>query len=166
MLIITCILGELSNLILQGSCEPQICVSGQQMWLLHHTTTGLLQDSHTPWALPVGEGTLCLILLSNSSSQANLPPTVCKNGAISVLSIPLLCPAPADLIHGNEGLRVRGCTTHSYGTDHRTAGIPASCHSPVVIEIIHFKNLMCLKDNLSSGYSKNASQTWEDTLTF
>lgn len=106
-------LGELSNLILQGSCQPQICVSGQQMWLLHPTTIWLLQDSHTPWALPVREGTLCLILVSNSSSQSKLPLTVSKNGAISVLSIPLLCPAPADLIHGNEGLRVRGCTTHS-----------------------------------------------------
>lgn len=83
------------------------------------------------------EKPFCLIHLSNSVSESNLPPTVCVNLAISILCIPLLCPAPADLTHGDKDLQVKGSTTHLHSTDHKTAGISASCHNVVVIEIVN-----------------------------
>lgn len=150
--IITCTLGDTSNLTLQSSRHSQIPISKAKIYsgrtdaaTTQHCNVCILQDSHilSRLLLMGGKMTFCLIHLSNSSSKSNLPPTVCIDLAISILYIPLLCPAPADLIHGDEDLRVKGSATYLYSTDHKTAGISASCHSVTVIEIIiFFKNHM------------------------
>lgn len=104
MLIKTCMLGELSHLILQGSCQPQICATAQEMWLLQHTSTSGCCWTHTPLpGLFLGGRRDLVSDPSEQLQQPNLPPKGSKSGAMAVLSIPLLCPAPADLIHRDEG---------------------------------------------------------------
>lgn len=119
-------LGEISNLILQSSHQPQIRISEAKIYggrtdmaTTQHCNVCLLQDSHTLSGLLLmgEEKTFCPIHLSKCSSESNLPPIACINLATLILYIPLLCPAPADCISGDEDLRVKGSTTHLYSAD-------------------------------------------------
>lgn len=94
MLIIIWMLGEISDLILQSPCQPQICLCKTEIYSgrtdmatakgpssTQHHDTGLLEDLHTCSGLLLVEEdkTFHVIHLSNAGSESNLPTTVYRN---------------------------------------------------------------------------------------